>query len=478
MGGKSYTKFLGRIGNMIRPRIGLLTVGGSPVVASRGALAREYWGEDIRDKAIQRLQASGLEVVRIPEVIFSIGGMTKAAHILRSEDVDLIVAYFTSIGEEVLIPHMAAELPGYPILLWSNLTATEEFPRIGIMGVIHAASNLRAMGRKFSYLLGNPDDNETMRKILVGARAAAVVKKARRDVVGTLSGLSPGQLDTAYDETQMRRVVADVDGLDIVELVNLFEEVEEEQAEHIAKEVLQRVGTCEADHDALLASVKTYIALKRMVAKYNLKAIAANSRPGMTIRGIYIHLAAALLSEEGIPAQIHEHDIPAAITELILRYLTDLPSYTGEFNYIEDLVENRSKLGHTGYTAFSLAKAPRDIRLAKFTMHKQITGKEGGVEVQFHVKPGRVTFAKLGGRAVNGELSMFIAGGEVVEPSEKMKKSSSGCFACIRPDAPVQRFLDAIIKGGVEHHILLVHADVREELEAFCDILDIQKIIA
>ncbi len=445
-------------------------------MASRGTSAREYWGEDIRDRAVQKLEANGLEVVKIPEIIFSIGEMTKAAQALRSADVDLIVAYFTSIGEEVLIPHMAAELPEYPLLLWSNLTATEEFPRIGIMGVIHAASNLRAMGRKFSHLLGNPDDPETMRKILVTARAAAVAKRARRDVVGTLSGLSPGQLDTAYDETQMRRVVADVDGLDIVELVNFFEEVEEEQAERVAKDVLQRVGCCEADRKDLLASVKTYIALKQMVKKYNLKAVAANSRPGMTIRGIYIHLAAALLSEEGIPAQIHEHDVPAAITELILRYLTDLPAYTGEFNYVEDLAENRSKLGHTGFTAFSLAKTPGDIRLTKYTMHKPITGKEGGVEVQFYVKPGRVTFAKLGGRAVNGQLSMFIAGGEVIEPSEKMKKSGSGCFACIRPDAPVQSFLDAIILGGVEHHILLVHADVRAELEAFCDILDIQKI--
>jgi len=460
---------------MIRPKIGFLTVGGSPVVAMQGASAREYWGEDIRDRAATRLEANGLEVVKIPEIVFSVGEMTKAAQVLRSADVDLIVVYFTSIGEEVLVPHMAAEL-SYPLLLWSNLTATDEFPRIGIMGVIHAASNLRAMGRRFSYLLGNPDDPTTIGRVLVIARAAAVVKKIRRDVVGTLSAVSPGQLDTAYDETQMRRVVADVDGVDIVELVNFFEEVEEEEAERVVKDVLQRIGSCEADNKDLLASAKTYLALKRMVRKYNLKALAANSRPGMTKRGIYIHLAAALLSEEGIPAQIHEHDVPAAITELILRYLTDLPSYTGEFNYIEDLAENRSKLGHTGFSAFSLAKTPGDIRLTKLSMHKTITGREGGVEVQFHVKPGRVTFAKLGGRAVNGQLSMFIAGGEVVEPSEKMKKSGSGCYACIRPDAQVQSFLDAIISGGVEHHILLVHADVRAELEAFCNILDIQKI--
>jgi L-fucose isomerase-like protein len=460
---------------MIRPKIGLLTVGGSPVVAMRGASAREYWGEDIRDRAVSRLEANGLEVVKIPEIVFSVGEMTKAAQVLRSADVDLIVVYFTSIGEEVLVPHMAAEL-SYPLLLWSNLTSTDEFPRIGIMGVIHAASNLRAMGRKFSYLLGNPDDPTTMKRILVIARAAAVVKKLRRDVVGTLTAVSGGQLDTAYDETQMRRVVADVDGIDIVELVNFFEEVKDEEAERVAKDVLQKVGSFEADRKDLLASVKTYLALKRIVNKYNLKAIAANSRPGLTNRGIYIHLAASLLSEEGIPAEIHEHDVPAAITELLLRYLTDLPSYTGEFNYIEDLAKNRSKLGHTGYTAFSLAETMGDIRLTRLSMHKSITGREGGVEVQFPVKPGRVTFAKLGGRAVNGRLSMFIARGEVVEPSEAMKKSGGGCFACIRPDAPVQSFLDAIITGGVEHHILLVHADIRPELEAFCDILDIDKI--
>ncbi|MEM2094716.1 MAG: hypothetical protein QXI32_05410 [Candidatus Bathyarchaeia archaeon] len=138
-------------------------------------------------------------------------------------------------------PYLAAELQGYPILLWSNLTSTEEFPRVGIMGVIHAASNLKAMSRKFFYLLGNPDDCKATTKILSWARGAAVAKRLRRDVVGSLSGLSPGQLDPAYDETQMRRVVADVDGLDMVELVNFYEQVENEEAECVAKTVLEKV---------------------------------------------------------------------------------------------------------------------------------------------------------------------------------------------------------------------------------------------
>ena len=467
-----------RMKSMIHPKIGFLTVGGSPSVAVRGVYAREYWGEDQRDKASSQLEGIGIEVVRIPEVIFSISEMTQAAQILRTADVDLIIIYFTNIGEETLVPYLAAELPESPILLWSNLTKTKEFPQIGIMGVIHAASNLRAAGRKFLYLLGNPDDHEATAKILALARGAAVAKRVRRDVVGTLSALSPGQLDPAYEETQMRRVVADVDGIDAVELVSLYEQVARDEAEHVAKTVLQKVGACEADWEELVASAKTYIALKQIVKKYNLKAIAGNSRPGLMMRGIHVHLAASLLSEEGIPAHLHEHDVPAAITELVLRYLTDLPSYTGEFNYIEDLTENKSKLGHTGFSAFSLAESPKDVRLTKFDMVRVITGREGGVEVKFHVKPGRVTFAKLGGRAVNGALRMFIAGGQVLEPSEEMKKSSGGCYACIKPDAPIQDFLHAIISEGVEHHLLLVHADVKAELNAFCDILGIQKITA
>ncbi|MEM2094717.1 MAG: hypothetical protein QXI32_05415 [Candidatus Bathyarchaeia archaeon] len=104
--------------------------------------------------------------------------------------------------------------------------------------------------------------------------------------------------------------------------------------------------------------------------KYNLKALAGNSRPGLMMRGIHVHLAASLLSEEGIPAQIHEHDVPAEIT--------GLPAYTGEFNYIEDLPGNVFKLGHTGFSAFSLAESPKDIPLAKFDMYRVITGREWG----------------------------------------------------------------------------------------------------
>lgn len=464
---------------MIVPKVGFLTPGGSPTDAIRGASARRYWGEEVRERALTALKQRGLDVVAVQNVAFSVDEITEIAAVFRSRDVDLVVVYFTGIGEEALIPHLANELPSYPLLLWGNIGKVywkgSRHPSSSIMGVIHSASNLKAMGKIFEYVLGDPGDPVTMKRIVAFSRGAAVVKQLRRDIIGNLSSLSPGQLDTAFDESQMRRVVADVDSLDSVELVNLFEKVDEREAEALATTIRSEVGACEARQEDLVASVKTYLALKMIVTKYRVKALALNCRPGLMMRGIYTKLAAALLSEEGIPSQIHEHDVPAAITELILRYLTDLPSYTGEFNFIDDLTANTAKLGHTGFSAFSLAKTRKNIKLETFGMVKTVTGREGGVEVLFYVKPGRVTFAKLGGRLVDGKLRMFIAEGEVVEPPEELR-DSGGCFAWIKPDVPMLEFLDTFISQGVEHHLLLVHANVAPELEAFCKISGIQAI--
>jgi L-fucose isomerase-like protein len=465
---------------MIVPKVGFMTPGGSPTVAIRGASARRYWGEEVGERASTALKQCGLDVVAIQNVAFSVDEITEIAAVFRSRDVDLVVVYFTGIGEEALIPHLANELPSYPILLWGNLGKVywkeSRRPSSSIMGVIHSASNLKAMDRAFSYVLGDIDDADVLDEIRAFARGAAVAKKARRAIVGSMSSLSAGQLDTAFNESEMRRVVADVDSVDAVELVELYEQVSDEEAESLVERVLEEVGVCTAPRKDLIASAKTYLALKTLIAKYNLQAITSRVRPGLMRRGIYTKLASSLLSEEGIPCHVHEHDVPAAITELLLRYLTDLPSYTGELSFVQDLTSNTVILSHTGFTAFSLANKASEVTLSRFNMVKDVTGEEGGVEVQFAVKPGRVTLTKLGGRLVDGKLRMFIVGGEVVELPDEWR-GGDGCRACFKPDVPVRAFLDAWISQGVEHHVVVVHADVIAELKAFCAVKDIEAIL-
>ena len=269
---------------MIKPKIGFLTIGGSPTVAIRGVSARQPWGEERRERALTKLREQYIDIVNVAEIIFSKEAMKDAAMRLRSEDVDLILIYFTSIGEESLIPYMSIELAEYPLLLWCNLTKGQGS---GIMGIIHTASNLKTMGKKFSYLLGDPEKPETIRKILAVSRGAAVIKRLRRDTIGSLSSISPGQLDTSFDESQMRRLVADVDSLDSVELVNLFEDIDEREAEALTNDIIDEVGVCEARRSDLIASVKTYLALKKMVEEYQLKALVLSCRPGHMMRGIY-----------------------------------------------------------------------------------------------------------------------------------------------------------------------------------------------
>ena len=48
--------------------------------------------------------------------------------------------------------------------------------------------------------------------------------------------------------------------------------------------------------------------------------------------------------------------------------------------------------------------------------------------------------------------------------------------AKIRLDDPLERFLDALVKGGVEHHLIMVYGDIRRELFMLSEILDLEPI--
>ena len=94
-----------------------------------------------------------------------------------------------------------------------------------------------------------------------------------------------------------------------------------------------------------------------------------------------------------------------------------------------------------------------------------------GVTLEFPLKPGRVTITRIT-RPVNGKSRILIAGGEVLRLSPKER----GNPAKIKLDDPLERFLDALVKGGVEHHLIMAYGDIRKELFLLSEVLDLEPI--
>jgi L-fucose isomerase-like protein len=111
--------------------------------------------------------------------------------------------------------------------------------------------------------------------------------------------------------------------------------------------------------------------------------------------------------------------------------------------------------------------------LAPFSMADPSVQAHGGIHsnrrlplvMEFPLKPGHVTLARLS--QSTGELRLVLGQGEML-PSPQPFRGTSGT---LRLDIPARKFLDLLMKEGLEHHISLVYGDYLNELRVFADLV-------
>lgn len=87
--------------------------------------------------------------------------------------------------------------------------------------------------------------------------------------------------------------------------------------------------------------------------------------------------------------------------------------------------------------------------------------------MQFPLKPGRVTIARLSEAA--GEFRLVIGGGEM----HKASPAFTGTSGRIRFDSGAQAVMDTIMREGLEHHLSLAYGDHQDALETLARLLDL-----
>ena len=107
---------------------------------------------------------------------------------------------------------------------------------------------------------------------------------------------------------------------------------------------------------------------------------------------------------------------------------------------------------------------------SQITIQKQFRGLDRGASIEFPLKTGRVTIARLGVRQ-NG-YRMFIATGEALPTGMILR----GTCSRVKMDAPVSDVLERIATNGIAHHYAIVYGDHREKLLEVCQLLDIEVV--
>jgi L-fucose isomerase-like protein len=406
---------------------------------------------EARRRAIEGLRECGCEVTAAPLARNSRDAIEAAAEFRRS-DIDLAVLFFcTWVAEDITLA-LARELMDVPMLLWALPYLDKDIPMPSPMsGLTASGSNIRRMGKRFAYQVGQVTPLHIARTARAGG-VGAVARALSRARFGVAGKACPGMLDVGVDEAELQKALGVTTvHLDLDGLLAAAGAASPEEVAHAAG----RLGAAPCG-PALEDNLRLYVAIKETVRRNALDGYCVRCWPELRDQHkITPCVAHALMAGDGV-ANTCEVDLTALITTFVLSRLAGAPAFNFDITaYLEE--EGAVQFAHCGAAAPSLAAGPEAVALRT---HMR-TGT--GATLEFPFPEGDVTLAKLQ-RPLNGEMTLFAAAGRTM-PSD----GARGSVATVRPEPSAAAFLDRVMRDAVEHHIALVYGSWLGDLEMFCD---------
>jgi L-fucose isomerase-like protein len=400
------------------------------------------------------LEAAGLEVFAAPEPVCDEESAGRVATLFAGQPVDLLHAlvitwsfdhYTVAILQRSGAPLVIRALPGI---------------RSGSMvGSQQLGSLLTDLEVEHRLVYGPLDDSKPIRETTIFARACALRNRLKGARFALLGRRTPGMTPIAVDELELLRlfgVRAVPLGMD--EFNELVEKVDPAEARTAWKQVAAGAAVVSADPEQGVASLRHYLAARRLVVDLGLAGITFGSYPACQGTAC---LPIALLNDKGIATGC-EGDLNSTLLMWLLGQLSDQPVHFGEMLEIDE-VENTLVSSHCGAASLSLAGEDGyvlcPVRLA-----------QRGVCVRFSARPGPVTFANLVGRRGSYRLCAFE--GEAAPVGMVF----AGNPLKFRLNTPFRQIWSAVAEYGFGHHWMSAYAHVTPELVEFCRLVGMRGV--
>jgi L-fucose isomerase-like protein len=419
-----------------------------------------------RDDAISGLRAAGCKVIA-PITARDPQDNPQIIEELKKGDIDLLLFFFcTWVAEEITLS-IAREMEDTPLLLWALPYLDISIPMPSPMtGITATGCNLRRAGRFFLHRVGAVTTGE-IRAVAATARNASVVKRLQHARFGIVGSPCPGMLDTGCDDSALeKRLGFSTIRCELDSLLQAREKSDLKEARRLALQLIDRAGQCQVETETIADQFRLQLGAQALIREHRLDGFSVRCWPELRdMHKATICLAMSEIAESGI-ATACEADITALVTSYILTSLAGRPNCTLEVTaYLEE--NNALQLAHCGVAALSLAENP-GCAVIRGHMRTDV-----GALVEFPLKPGRITLAKLL-RPLNGSFKMFVGRGEVI-PSDPQTR---GTVATVRVEPCPGKFLDTMLQNAVEHHLVVAYGDWMEDLTQFAQFAGIEIISA
>lgn len=437
---------------------------GLVVVASQyesgGQRARE-----LTDSAKEALEKKNIRVITGSKVIWDGADAIDVCKELKEEEVDSLTIVLSTWVTDSLLYILVQEMQ-LPVV-FGAVPYTETF---SIGCVQHFGSALTTHGIPYDYVYGLADQEAVVEKVAKIAEAGRILKSVKNMKLALVGPRQTwrvaGPQDTTNEEWEFsQKFGVTLIHIEMEEILELAGKISEEEAVQTYKYLKKRTGKVLADEETMLHMTSVYLAVKEIVKKYSLDALAAECYPFYSGQ---MNLPSSWLADEGIIV-----DTEGDIGHTMVMYMLNLAAKggataLGEVGSMDD--ENRIlALAHEGSTAHSLAEDLSKVQISP--------SGEKGCFVGLPLRPmEKVTVSSIQGNGRDG-YQILVESGRVVEAHrQEWIDGGEKLLVKLGIEKKASEAVDRLIEAGMDHHLLVKEGDYTEILSLLCKYLKVKKV--
>ena len=424
------------------------------------------------DKVSRELHIDNVELLPC-ELVSNLSHMKRVCESLASQNVDtIVVAHLSYVPSGQILE--ALTTIDTPVLLWpaqpmeridaETLDGVDVMLNHSVHGTMDLANMLRRANRPYGVVHGHWSEPKFQLDLRLSAQVGAMLQTLRHANPLVLGQRFPDMLDLQLeDEPFIKRLGITPKHVPLAEFAELRHEVSQSDALEVCKSYQQKFRVDSSLEEALLlGSAKNEIVLRRLLEKYQSRALAVNfldvcAEPEIADA---LHLPVSNLMSEGVGYGAEADWETASMIAAMQTVLgIDQVGFTEVFSV--DYGTNRILLRHWGEgNPTQAAEKPSVIR----SVLNHISTYTAFPICDFQFRPGRYSLMNMSATP-EGQGQIIVVPG-VIE--ETRLPNCDGVRSLFKSDfKDVRELLNRYAILGGSHHLLLVQENSGQLVEKF-----------
>jgi L-fucose isomerase-like protein len=398
--------------------------------------------------------------------------VARAIKELSNTDFDFIIFCIAGWIPSHAVISVANEFSHVPMLLW-GLTGYYKKDVLVTTADQAGTSALRKafedLGYKFKYIYNCIDSPPKIEKVEDFGKVARAISLLKRSKLGMMGFRDMNLHTTLYDGLSLKRTIGpEVEVFEMLEIFQLARNADKTDIREVL-DLIKKKWTFEkpAPDDVLEKGARYYLALKEKIKERKYQAISLIDVDGMKkLLQFPPAMIFMLLADEEQVTTIPENDTLGAITQLIVKYLTE---QIGAYMEFYEFMEDRVLMGVPDFVPSEVVDGPVRVTPTRFG------GLSGSILNISKVKTGKVTLCRL--TSTGDSYKMHVLTGEAVTP-RKWEEAGWEPPAPQLPsleiilDTPVEDFADNVMS----QHYIISFGDHTQKMKDFCKLLNVEII--